>query len=202
MNVQLKVRRRVVGWIPFVLLCCSLTARQPVTLSTGPGLHSAMPAGYDIIVLKPAGVSLSLMALIECPELEGAQHVFAGANSKIISADGARMNTFPRHFNFRITASLRKSILDTPVDSVKVSDDPRDLLLKLRFRIKAYHGLQVREVFADSVELIGMPADVPYDERVYRIKVDIKDAAISDRFVVDVLTPEGELLTHFPFSVL
>lgn len=161
-----------------------------------------MPAGYDIVVLKPSGASLSLMGLIECPELEGAQHVSAGTKAKIVSADGERMVKFPHHFNFRITASLRKTILDIPVDSVNVLDDPHDLLLKLRFRVKAYHGLEVREVIADSVELIGMPADVPYDERVYRISVDIGDAAITDRFVIDILTPEGELLAHFPFTVL
>lgn len=161
-----------------------------------------MPAGYEVITLRPSGLNLSLMGLVECPELEGAQHVSEGLKGTVVSADGERMEKFPHHFSFRITASLRKIIMDGPATSVSVPDDPYDLLLKLRFRIKAYHGLQVHEVFADSVELIGMPADVPYDERIYRITVDVDNTPIIDRFVVDILTPEGELLTHFPFAVL
>src|SRR5215471_10804104 len=141
----MKVRGRSVVWIPLVLVSCSLAAmsppKSPPKSNDRPGLHSAMPAGYDIITLKPSGVSLALMGLIECPELEGAQHVSAGTSSRIITADGERMDKFPHHFNFRITASLRKSILEAPMDSVNVSDDPHDLLLKLRFRVKAYHGL-------------------------------------------------------------
>ncbi|HEY7405966.1 MAG TPA: hypothetical protein VIB39_20740 [Candidatus Angelobacter sp.] len=184
------------------MLISSLPAATRSAPERLPGLHSAMPAGYDVITLQPSGLNLSLMGLIECPELEGAQHISEGLQAKIITAAGARMNEFPHHFSFRITASLRKIILDGPASSVIIPDDPYAFLLKLRFRIKAYHGLEVREVFADSVELIGMPGDVPYDERVYRVTVDIKDAPITDRFVVDILTPEGELLTHFPFTVL
>ncbi len=202
----MKVRNSAVVWISFAMLSCSLTAGpsdgSAAAPNSSPAMHSAMPAGYDIVVLKPSGSNLSLMALIECPELEGAQHVSSGLQAKMISAGGVRMDKFPHHFNFRITASLHKTIQDVPVTSVNVPDDPRDLLLKLRFRVKAYHGLKVREILADSVNLIGMPSDVPYDERVYRISIDIKDAPISDRFVIDVLTPEGELLTHFPFSLL
>jgi hypothetical protein len=198
----MKVSRSKVGWIPVLLLCSSLAAAPRTLPNQGTGLRSAMPAGYEVITLRPSGLNLSLMGLVECPELEGAQHLSEGLKAQIVSSGGERMVKFPHHFSFRITASLRKIILDGPASSVAIPGDPYDLLLKLRFRIKAYRGLQVREILADSVELIGMPGEVPYDERVYRISVDIGDAPITDRFVVDILTPEGELLTHFPFAVL
>ncbi len=60
----------------------------------------------------------------------------------------------------------------------------------------------MREITPESVELIGMPASVRYDERVYRISVNLGDAPITDRVVIDVLTPEGKFITHFPFTVL
>ena len=50
--------------------------------------------------------------------------------------------------------------------------------------------------------MIGMPADVPADERVYRIGVSVGDMPVVDRFVLEVLSPEGHVLTHFPFSLL
>ena len=194
--------RTTVGRLFLMVACCSLVAAAGTLLKSGPGLRSAMPAGYDVVVLKPANVNLSLMGLIECPELEGAQHVDEGLKSKVMTASGGRMQQFPHHFSFRITASLRKIVLDGPANSVQVADDPRELLLKLKFRVKAYHGLEMREITPESVEMIGIPAEIPYDERVYRVGINIGDMAVTDRFVIEVISPEGELLTHFPFSLL
>jgi hypothetical protein len=190
----------LIAALPFIL--GSLVAAAGTLLKSGPGLHSAMPAGYDVVVLKPSGVNLSLMGLIECPELEGAQHVASGLQARIVGADGARMENYPQHFNFRITASLRKIVLDGPASAFDFSGNPQDLLLKLKFRIKAYHALEAREIEPESVELIGVPADVPADERVYRIGVNVDKMPVIDRFVIEVLSPEGEVLTHFPFTLL
>ena len=165
-------------------------------------MHSTMPAGYDVVVLKPSGANLSLMGLVECPELEGVQSVSEGSHKKLVSADGDTIRHFPRRFSFRITASLRKILLEGPVASVDVSDEPHQLLLNLKFRIRAYNGLESHEIVPESVEMIGMPADVPYDERVYRINLNNVELPITARLVVEIRTPQGELLTHFPFSPL
>jgi hypothetical protein len=168
----------------------------------GNGMHPNMPAGYDVVILKPTGANLALMGLIECPELEGAQSISEGANKKLVSADGDTIRHFPQRFSFRITASLRKMLMDRPVASVDVSDEPHELLLNLKFRIRAYTGLENHEIIPESVEMIGMPAEVPYDERVYRVNVNNVNLPITARLVVEIRTPQGELLTHFPFSPL
>jgi hypothetical protein len=168
----------------------------------GNGMHPNIPAGYDVVVLKPSGANLSLMGLIECPELEGAQSVSEGTHKKLVSADGDTIKHFPRRFSFRITASLRKMLIDRPATSVEVSDEPHELLLNLKFRIRSYNALEAHEIVPESVEMIGMPADVPYDERVYRINLNNVDLPITARLVVEILTPQGELITHFPFSPL
>ena len=167
-----------------------------------PGLHSNIPVGYDVLLLKPSKSTLSLIGLIECPELEGAQHVSEGSHSKLVSSDGSTVKEFPQHFSFRITASLKKVFFDLPVTSVELPDDPQELLLHLKFRIRAYHGLEVRDVAPQSIEMIGMPPDVQYDERVYRINIKAGNLPITDRVVVEIFSPEGELLTHFPFIPL
>ena len=168
----------------------------------GNGMHPNIPAGYDVVVLKPSGANLSLVGLIECPELEGARSVSAGSSKRLVSADGDTITHFPQRFSFRITASLRKMLIDRPVASVDVSDEPHELLLNLKFRIRAYNGLEAHEIVPESVEMIGMPADVPYDERVYRISLNNVELPITARLVVEIRTPQGELLTHFPFSPL
>ena len=189
------------GLLLIIAVFAFATAAKNPPKSTS-GLRSNMPAGYDVMVLKPSKATLSLIGLIECPELEGAQRIAQGLHGKLVSADGNTIKEFPQHFSFRITASLRKVFLDPPVASIALPDDPQELLLKLKFRVLAYHALEVREIVPQSVELIGMPADVPYDERIYRINISTEKLPITDRLVVEILSPQGELLTHFPFSVL
>ena len=163
---------------------------------------SNTPAGYEVMQLKPSGDTLSLMGLIECPEIEGVRQISEGINAKLISANGDPIKAFPQHFSFRVTASLRKVLLDGPLASVNVPFDSQDLLLKLKFRVRAYHGLEVTEIAPESVEMIGVPADVPYDERVYRVNMNVSNLPASDRVVIEVLSPQDEVLTHFLFSLL
>jgi len=190
------------GALVVILAAFGLAAIAGNAPRNSSGLHPNLPAGYDVLVLKPSGVNLSLMGLIECPELEGAQSVSQGSSKKLVSADGETIRHFPQRFSFRITASLRKMLIDQPVASVDVSDEPHELLLNLKFRIRAYNALEAHEIVPESVEMIGMPADVPYDERVYRINLNNVDLPITARLVVEIRTPQGELLTHFPFSPL
>lgn len=181
----------------FVLAAVARPAPQ-----IGSRLHSAIPAGYNVIMLKPSGETLSLMGLVECPEIEGAQHVSEGLKAHVVSARGETIHEFPQHFSFRVTASLRKFLLEGPLATAVISEDPREMLLDLRFRIRAYHGLESREIAPASVEMIGMPADVAYNERVYRITVNAGNLPITSRLVLEVLSPQGEPLTHFPFTLL
>lgn len=167
-----------------------------------PVLRSATPAGYDVLLVEPSGAVISFLGLIECPELEGAQQISQGTNSKIVNADGETLVHFPRHFSFRITASLRKTVLVEPSDKFTSLETPSDLLLKLKFRLKAYHGLDAREIQPESIQMIGVPADVPYDERVYRISFNVDKLPITDRCVLEVLSPTGERLTKFHFDLL
>ncbi|HEY6971725.1 MAG TPA: hypothetical protein VJA94_21115 [Candidatus Angelobacter sp.] len=165
-------------------------------------LHASTPAGYDVLLVQPSGATLSFLGLIECPELEGAQQVLRGVDARIVNADGKTLTHFPRHFSFRITVSLRKTVLAEPTDKVTVSEPLGDFLLKLKFRLKAYHGLEAREIPPESIQMIGVPADVPYDERVYRISFNVDKLPITDRCVLEVLSPTGERLTKFHFDLL
>ena len=198
----MNARRITLNGLLLIVAGFALAAAGKPAPKQMPGLRSNMPAGYDIMVLKPSRATLSLIGLIECPELEGAQHVAEGSHKKLVSADGETIKEFPQRFSFRITASLRKVFLEGPNTSVDVADDPQQLLLKLKFRIRAYNALEVREIEPQSSEMIGMPAEVPYDERVYRININAAKLPITDRLVVEIYSPQGELLTHFPFSPL
>lgn len=168
---------------------------------TTPFFHATTPAGYDVLRIKPGEAIVSFLGLIECPELEGAQQVGDGTNGRIVNADGKVLQNFPQHFSFRITASLRKTVLLDPTDAIE-SNDPQDLLLKLKFRLKTYHGLNARVLQPDSVQMIGVPSDIPYDERVYRVSFTVKNLPVSDRCVLEILSADGVRLTKFHFDLL
>lgn len=190
-------------WLPITALALIISA---AALASGhdarPAHRANTPAGETVLMLKPAGATLSILGLIECPELEGAQRVAEGEHAKMISADGASITKFPQHFSFRVTASLRKIVLSDPEDVVMTTEHPQDFLLKMKFRMRAFNGIHVREIEPESVQMIGVPEDVPYDERIYRISFDVKDLPITDRLILDILSPKGENLTHFTFDLL
>lgn len=164
--------------------------------------HAVTPVGYDVLAIKPGSSVLTFFGLIECPELEGVQQIGEGAKARIIDAAGNALAFFPRSFSFRITASLQKPLLIEPTSELKTSQTPQNLLLKLRFRLRVYHGLEVREIEPDNVTMIGVPAQVHYDERVYRVTFAVNDLPVTDRCVLEVLSPEGKRITRFHFDLL
>jgi hypothetical protein len=182
----------------FVILAAAAGSSFPQT----PTLHSSIPAGYEIIQLQPSGAQLSLLGLIECPEIEGAQRFSEGLNARIVSASGVPLGQFPRRFSYRVTASLRKTVIDPPNSILKISGDPYELMLGLKFKLRAYNGLASEEILPASVTMIGMPADLPYDERVYRVSFDVGDRPVTERFVLDVYSSAGERLSRFHFELL
>lgn len=167
-----------------------------------PGFHATTPSGYNILQLRPSGATVELMGLVECPEIEGMQQVSQGLKAKVISTQGVPVNYFPRHFSFRITATLRRTIPEPPDQIVNTEQDPRQFLLSLAFRLKIYHGLSMHQIEPDSVTLIGVPRDVAYDERIFRVEFDVDDLPVTDRLVLEAFSPQGEIVSHFPFVML
>ncbi len=200
-----KTRAKFHYWLAGMVLMLSLCLLGVATASsshTFPAYRWATPAGYDVVLLKPADTTISLLGLIECPELEGAQQVDEGVKARIVSADGRTITHFPSDFSFRITASLRKTVLAGATSEVNSAYNPSDFLLKLKFSLKVYDGMEMRLIEPESVQMIGVPGDIPYDERVYRVSFNLSQIPVTDRFVLEVLSPEGERLTRFHFGLL
>lgn len=194
----MKARCPAAGLLALVLLIVPAASAQDKHYP----FSAITPEGYEVIALDPSGATLSLLALVECPEIEGAHQVSQGRDAKIVAANGAILNHFPRRFSFRITATLRKTVVDDPSRSLTTPDDPRQFLMKLGFRLKAYNGLNMQVITPMSLELIGMPADVAYDERVIRVNFDVGDRPITDRFILEVFSPQGVRIARFPFGLL
>ncbi|MGE5204362.1 MAG: hypothetical protein ACM3PW_02025 [Chlamydiota bacterium] len=194
----MKARRSAAGLLAMAFLIIPAASAQ----NNQYPFSALTPEGYEVIALDPSGATVSLLALVECPEIEGAQQVSAGQDARVVAANGATLTHFPRRFSFRITATLRKTVVDDPSWSLNTPDDPRQFLMKLGFRLKAYNGLNMQVITPKSLELIGMPADVAYDERVIRVNFDVGDRPITDRFVLEVFSPQGQRIARFHFGLL
>lgn len=164
--------------------------------------HATTPAGYDVIQLQPSGALVSILGLFECPQLKGAQRLNQGLESQIVLSDGAKLDRFPSQFSVRVTASLRKALMEEPEFTVKTDKAPGDFLLGLRFRLQAYDGLDHHVILPRSVTMIGAPATLPYYERIYRLNFNVGDRPITSRFLLEVFSPKGEQIGRFSFRLL
>ena len=200
MNAVGSICFKICRWLPLFVIAAAAIATAQKDIQT---LRAATPAGTEVILLKPSGTIVTVLGLAECPEIAGAQQVDQGLQAKVVSADGEPLKRFPRHFSFRVTASLRKTLLEEPGSVLQTNDEPSQILVKLKFRLKAYDGLHMRVIEPDSSSMIGVPADIPYDERIYRVTFDLpKDEPVTERFVLEVISPQGERLARLHFSLL
>ncbi len=157
--------------------------------------HTRIPLGVSGFFVRPARRDVFVMGTAISPSFEGWRVVEHGHDHIVLAGDGSLVRVFPRQVQFRITATAN---LEQPLiverDMLDIKTDLNQFLLGLGFRLKIFHALQATEVAPDSVAMIGMPADVPYDERVYRLSFTLPEVPIHDRVVLEVLTPGGDRL--------
>src|SRR4051812_1307455 len=172
--------------------------------------HSVVPLGVEAIVLQPAKTRIALLATAECPGLEGVRRVFwqpqetgdGGVGGKVYAKDGKQMTYFPRHISFRVTATAREKLIELEPFDVNSNMDLNQYLLGLTFKLRAYHGINARDLTATKVQLLGPPAKVPYDARSYRVAFNLDKVSIEDRLVLELWSPDGQRLAKFHLELL
>lgn len=165
--------------------------------------HSVLPLGSDAFVLDGSSRSVLLMATAISPELEGWKRKAQDGSWFLYAGDGSRARTYPRQVQFRVTASQSdRPALDSEALPVKSSIPLNDYLLGLRFQIKIFHGLEVQLLEPSDVHMLGVPADVPYNERIYRLSFELPSIPVQDRMVLEVLSPDGVRLARFHFELM
>jgi hypothetical protein len=156
-----------------------------------------IPLGVQAFAVRPWNSELTLMASAESPQFRGWRRKTEGRRRRLVDAENHAVRFFPRHIVFRVTAGTRTKIDGSDPFMLRASLAENDYLLKLRFRIKIFRGLRQRVVEPESVTQIGVPAEIPYPERIYRIWVDLGKLSMNNRVVLEVLAPGGERLCKF-----
>jgi hypothetical protein len=167
--------------------------------------HSVVPLGVETVRLQPAHTSVNLMASATSPAFEGMKRLKAGANGAgftLVSTSGRRVNFFPDQVFFRVTASSRGDALEPEPLTFETKEPAEELMLHFQFRLRIFHGLEWRELDPAKVEMIGMPADVSYPERIYLVRFDLHRVPADDRLLLQILDSSGQRLCRFHLDLL
>lgn len=165
--------------------------------------HSVLPLGSDMFVVDGKKGSVLLLASAVSPQLEGWRRINQGGSRFLYTADGQRVRTYPEHVQFRVTASALDRAPGDDYDpvTVKTSLPLNDYLLGLQFQVRIFHGLKMQVVSPAEVHMLGVPADIPYNERIYRVSFDLPQVPVQDRMVLEVLAPDGTRLSRFHYEL-
>lgn len=172
----------------------------------GYDFHAVVPLGTDALLLQPAKKTVLLKASAEAIGFEGMQRR-EDENGRLLvtSANGEKARQYPEVIDFRITASALKKKPAEGADEpypVRTEQEVNDYLLGLKFRLVIYHGLEARVLDPAAVKLIGVPAGVPHDERIYRTSFNVGTVSLEDRMVLEIFDADGKRVSKFPLVVI
>jgi hypothetical protein len=162
-----------------------------------------MPLDAEVIKLMPAKQNLTMMLTWDCHDMQDWQ-MFRGVKQTVIrDTQGNEVRFYPRELRFRftITGRTKYKLQRTPLE-YDTNLPPETFIKQLSFRLKRFEGLEMTDYEPVQAELIGMPADIPYDERIYSIVFKLPKIPIEDRFALEVLDAEGNRVAKFPFFLM
>lgn len=161
-----------------------------------------LPLGVDSIVLEPGKQTVFLMAAALPEGLEGMRLERVGSERRLFTAEGSPVLHFPRSVEFRVTATARRDdFVELMAHPVPTRAGLNQFLLGLRFRLRVFHGLHNYTIEPEAVRLLGMPADVPYEERIFHVLFEMPTVPIEHRLVLEVLSAEGQRAGRFHLAL-
>lgn len=165
--------------------------------------HALIPLGSETFVVQPWKALLTVMASAENPQFEGWRRQIRGERSRLLDASGKMVRSLPGMVDFRVSLGTLTRVTDSEPYPITTTLSVNEYLLNVRFRVKVFHGLQQTVVMPASVALIGVPADIAYDERIYRVSFELPRLSLrEDRITLEVLTPAGDRLCKFHLDLM
>jgi len=165
--------------------------------------HSRVPLGSEEFLLSPAKADLILLASVESSRFEGWERVGEPPRAVLREANGSPVKLYPRRLSFRVSANIVAKQQDTQTPlPVNAAQGPEEYISGLSFRLKIFHALNQTAVSPTVQQMMGVPADIAANRRIYRITFDLPEVAIEDRVVLEVLAPNGERVMKFHVDLL
>ncbi|PYX92909.1 MAG: hypothetical protein DMG67_05570 [Acidobacteria bacterium] len=186
--------------LPYLLLILTLPGAGQARSSTDLvyRYHSIVPLGTEKIRLQPSQHLVDLIASAESGNFEGVERKDAPQKTRLVNANGSPFSFYPAEVTFRLTATTLNRLKDEdPPLEVNTAQDTNTFLLDLHMRLKVFRGLDAYELEPSDVDLIGMPAAIPYEERIYRATFDLDHIPADSRLVLEVFDSSDERISRF-----
>ena len=186
------------------LLTLSAQSNRTAMLSTQGTwhLHSRIPLGSDAILLQPSHRLIAILATAEAPEFEGWNLKEQDRRPVLLDVSGKPVNTLPKTISFRVTVSTRDKFATSEPMPFECTKSLNDFLLDMHFQMQIFRGMEMRQVKTLKAEMIGIPADEPSEERIYRATFNLGDVRPDDRIVLVVTDGSGARLSKFHLEFL
>ena len=165
-------------------------------------LHARIPLGSDSVFLQPADRVVSMFATAEASEFEGWNLTAQNQRPVLLDTRGKPVQELPKAITFRVTIGTREKLVGLAPPALECSKNLNDFLLNLHFTAQVFRGMEMREVRPTRVWIIGVPADEPSDERVYRASFDFGDLRPDDRIVLLLADSDGVRIAKFHLEFL
>lgn len=182
-----------------LLLCASMAcAQQLAPLRYAPLEH----LDNDTVLLKRTGETLTFLGTWIAPDIAGFEKVLSPKGTYIRGADGNRVTHYPEKMTLRITIGNKTSLTDHKPLEYDTDLTAEQLAKEARFRLRVYRGLEYSVIEPQSVRMIGVPKEMPYNERIYMVEFPMKDVPIENRLMIEVLDPSNKRMAKFSISML
>jgi hypothetical protein len=165
-------------------------------------LHSRIPLGSDAILLQPSHRLVAILATAEAPEFEGWDLKQQNNRPVLLDVAGKPVNALPKTISFRVTVGTRNKFAASGAMPFVCSKSLNDFLLDMHFQMQIFRGMEMRQVKPIKAEMIGIPADEPSDERIYRATFNLEDVHPDDRIVLVLTDGSGARLSKFHLEFL
>lgn len=161
------------------------------------------PMGGDALILMPAKQRLQLMATLESKELEGVRQIRQGKDEFLRAPDGGPFRFYPRELKFRFSVGRKITILEKNPNAIETQDSPDEFQSNLRFQMKLFKGLKTEVVEPVETKMIGVPKNIPHDERVYTVRFTLpREVPAHERLKLEVYDRNGNQVAKFHVQLL
>ncbi|HUQ49784.1 MAG TPA: hypothetical protein VM056_03635 [Terriglobales bacterium] len=192
-----RIRLVVAGLLLALVLTASGQQRQESVFRT------ITPMGGDTVQLMPAKARLQILASMESKELEGVRQIRDGEDEFLRGPDGSAFKWYPKDLKFRFSIGSSLVAIEKNPIHFETADAVNDFQATLRFQLKIFTGLKSEVLTPVETKMIGMPASVPYDQRIYSVRFQLpNELPARERMRLEVLDRYGNLVTKFQVQLL
>lgn len=161
-----------------------------------------MPLGSDSILLKPANQRLNMLVSVECLEMERIVANGDSHNRTVTDLDGKPVLYYPHEISFRFTIGSRTASDEVAPNEVESKDTTDHFQSNLHFRLKVFHGTNASTYEPVEAKMLGVPANIPFDERIYHFTFKLNNIPVEDRMMLEVLDDQGNRVGKFHLQLI